>query len=163
VDVDVDAEWANSPSKVTPAMSNLDPELVNALAADANAAAADASRAGAAPAATLDPGPSGRVDISLFRSGSVSLSPRGQGVVPPAPDPGAAADPRAEEYRALFAEFVKLRRTTGESVEGFDVAHFVATLRDKRAQIMKQIPVKDVRFKLAFHNGKAAIRYMTVS
>ena len=30
-------------------------------------------------------------------------------------------------------------------------------------QIMRQIPVKDVRFKLAFQNGKAAIRYMTVT
>ena len=29
--------------------------------------------------------------------------------------------------------------------------------------IMKQIPVKDVRFKLAFANGKAAIRYQTVT
>ena len=44
-----------------------------------------------------------------------------------------------------------------------DADHFVETLRDKRAQITKQIPVKDVRFKLAFHNGKAAIRYMTIA
>ena len=56
-----------------------------------------------------------------------------------------------------------MRRTTGESVVGLDAALFVETLREKRAQIMKQIPVKDVRFKLAFHNGKAAIRYLTVA
>ena len=66
---------------------------------------------------------------------------------------------RTEEWRGLFAEFVKLRRTTGEPIEGLDAAHFVATLRAKRAEIMRQIPVKDVRFKLAFQNGKAAIRY----
>ena len=30
-------------------------------------------------------------------------------------------------------------------------------------EIMRQIPVKDVRFKLAFQNGKAAIRYLTVT
>jgi hypothetical protein len=58
---------------------------------------------------------------------------------------------------------VKLRRTTGESVEGLDAGRFVETLREKRAQIMKQLPVKDVRFKLAFQNGKAGIRYQTVT
>jgi hypothetical protein len=125
---------------------------------------------------------SGRVDISLARSGSVSVSRRATpGSVwpidphahaphahpPPAPPPHAppsnADDPRGEEYRALFEEFVKLRRTTGESVEGLDVSRFVETLREKRAQIMKQLPVKDVRFKLAFQNGKAGIRYQTVT
>jgi hypothetical protein len=54
-------------------------------------------------------------------------------------------------------------RTTGESVDDLDVTQFVETLREKRAQIMKQIPVRDVQFKLAFHNGKAAIRYLTVT
>ncbi len=92
----------------------------------------------------------------------MSLSPRAPGLPPPSIDPKAETDSRTEEWRSLFAEFVKLRRTTGEPIEGLDVAHFVATLRAKRAEIMRQIPVKDVRFKLAFQNGKAAIRYMTV-
>jgi hypothetical protein len=99
----------------------------------------------------------GRVDISLGRSGSVSMSPRAPGT------PTPADDPRAEEYRALFVEFVKLRKTTGEPVEGLDLAHFVANLQNKRAELMKQLSAKDVRFKLAFQNGKAAIRYVTVS
>lgn len=106
---------------------------------------------------------SGRVDISLARSGSVSVSPRGAGAPPMPADPSADVDPRIEEYRSLFSEFVKLRRTTGEPVEGLEFAQFVATLREKRAAIMQQIPVKDVRFKLAFQNGKAAIRYQTIS
>ena len=95
------------------------------------------------------------------RSGSVPVPPHGT----PArgSDSNVEADPRNEEYRSLFVEFVKLRRTTGESVEDLDVRRFIQTLREKRAQIMKQIPVKDVRFKLAFQNGKAAIRYMTVN
>ena len=118
---------------------------------------------GATPEARTDQARSGRVEISLVRSGSVSLSPRAPGLPPPSIDSKAAADPRTEEWRSLFAEFVKLRRTTGEPIEGLDVAHFVATLREKRAEIMRQIPVKDVRFKLAFQNGKAAIRYMTVT
>jgi len=99
----------------------------------------------------------GRVDISIGRSGSVSMSPR----VPGAPAP--TDDPRSEEYRALFVEFVKLRKTTGEPVEGLDLGQFVANLQHKRAELMKQLSAKDVRFKLAFQNGKAAIRYVTVT
>jgi len=99
----------------------------------------------------------GRVDISVGRSGSVSMSPRAPG----APTP--TDDPRVEEYRALFVEFVKLRRTTGEPVDGLDLGQFVANLHHKRAELMKQLSAKDVRFKLAFQNGKAAIRYVTVT
>jgi len=113
------------------------------------------------PDLRMDQARSGRVDTSLIRSGSVALQARGAGAN--AADPNAAADPRTEEYRSLFDEFVKLRRTTGEPVDDLDSAAFVATLREKRAQIMKQIPVRDVKFKLAFHNGKAAIRYLTVN
>jgi hypothetical protein len=109
---------------------------------------------------------SGRVDISLARSGSVSVSPRADAAPAWPIDPNASRgepDPHTEEYRALYAEFVKLRRTTGESVEGMDADQFVATLQKKRAEIMKRVPVKDVRFKLAFQNGKAAIRFVTVA
>jgi len=138
-------EWVGGPQAATPAIGNpVMPE-------------------GAAPEEQMDHARSGRVEISLVRSGSVSLSPRPPGLPPPSIDPKAAIDSRTEEWRGLFAEFVKLRRTTGEPIEGLDAAHFVATLRAKRAEIMRQIPVKDVRFKLAFQNGKAAIRYMTVT
>ena len=116
--------------------------------------------ANAVPKAEWEPAMSGRVEISMVRSGSVSLSSRAPNAHA---SPAGEADPRAEEYRGLFSEFVNLRRTTGESVEGLDVVHFVETLREKRAQIMKQLPVKDVRFKLAFQNGKAAIRFLTVT
>jgi hypothetical protein len=118
---------------------------------------------GAVPEFKLDQALTGRVDIPLARSGSVSMSPRAPGAAAALRDPKADDDPRSEEYRSLFDEYVKLRRTTGESVEGLDAAHFVETLREKRAQIMKQVPVKDVRFKLAFQNGKAGVRYVTVS
>jgi hypothetical protein len=105
---------------------------------------------------------SGHVDVSLARSGSVMLS-ASSAQAPSWPiDPTAAPDTRTEEYRALFAEFVKMRRTTGEPVEALNVNRFVDILRATRARIMKQIPVKDVRFKLAFQNGKAAIRYFTL-
>jgi hypothetical protein len=108
---------------------------------------------------------SGHVDVSLARSGSVSLpASETEGLSWPIDPtaPPAPPDTRTEEYRALFAEFVTLRRTTGESVEGLNVERFIALLRATRVRIMKQIPVKDVRFNLAFQNGKAAIRYQTV-
>jgi hypothetical protein len=136
-------EWSSGQSQVTPAMGNPMDIL------------------GAAPEAVFDQGFSGRVEIALARSGSVSLSGELDDEVTDADN--AEADPRTPEYRKLFIEFVKLRRTTGESNEGLEVGHFVDTLRRKRAEIMKQVPVKDVRFKLAFQNGKAAIRYLTVT
>ena len=101
---------------------------------------------------------SGHVDVSLARSGLVAMATR------PAPAGSAAvADPRTDEYRALFAEFVAMRRTTGEPVEGMNASQFIELLREKRAQLIKELAVKDVRFRLAFQNGKAAIRYQTVS
>src|SRR5262249_31058469 len=96
----------------------------------------------AIPEMPLDQARSGRVAAPLPRTGSVSTTPRPAGAPPPPPpDPTASPDPRIEEYRSLFAEFVRLRITTGESVDDLDAAQFVATLREKRAQIMKQIPV----------------------
>jgi hypothetical protein len=105
----------------------------------------------------------GRVEITLARSAAVSLSARIAGSPGWPIDPNAQRDPRTEEYRALFAEFVKMRRTTGEPVEGLDRDHFVEILSATRARLMTQIPIKDVRFKIAFQNGKAAIRYQTVT
>jgi hypothetical protein len=109
---------------------------------------------------------SGRVDVSLARSGPVALAPVNPAAMSWPIDPNALKaqpDPRTEEYRALFAEFVNMRRTTGEPVEGLNSDRFIEILHATRMRIMKQIPVKDVRFKLAFQNGKAAIRYQTVT
>jgi hypothetical protein len=137
-------EWAASQVQATPAIGNPLMPL------------------GAVPDPSEDHAFSGKVEIPLNRSGPVPFSSRPPRLPPPGGS-AAAADPRTEEYRSLFAEFVKLRRTTGESVDGLDAPRFIEMLRDKRAQIMEQTPVKDVRFKLAFQNGKAAIRYVTVT
>jgi hypothetical protein len=165
-------EWAAGRSQATPAIGNSapTPPVGNAIPTPpvGNPVATPAIGnpiipEGAAPEMPMLEGRSGRVEISLVRSGSVSLSPREPGSAGWPIDPAAAPDPRADEYKALFAEFITLRKTTGEPIAGLDIDHFIATLSAKRLDIMKQIPVKDVRFKLAFHNGKAAIRYMTVS
>jgi hypothetical protein len=143
-----------------PAPRHVTPSVANGGAATAHAmsGAENASQ----PAPPRERRLSGHVDVSLARSGSVMLS-ASSAQAPSWPiDPTAAPDTRTEEYRALFAEFVKMRRTTGEPVEALNVNRFVDILRATRARIMKQIPVKDVRFKLAFQNGKAAIRYFTL-
>ena len=113
----------------------------------------------------LDQSRSGRVDISLTRSGSVSFGGERREGPKRASTPmlGNENDPRNEEYKALYTEFVRLRRTTGEPIENLDVVDFVEVLQEKRAQLIRDLGVQDVRFRLAFDNGKAAIRYMTVA
>ena len=51
------------------------------------------------------------------------------------------------------AAAVRMKLGTGKAVE--------APLKTLPAQV--RVPVKDVRFKLAFQNGKAAIRFLTVT
>jgi hypothetical protein len=113
----------------------------------------------------MDPSRSGRVAMSLARSGSMSFPAERRGGAKRALTPklGNENDPRNEEYKALFTEFMRLRRTTGETIENLDVVDFVEGLQEKRAQLIRELGVKDVRFRLAFDNGKAAIRYMTVA
>lgn len=74
-------------------------------------------------------------------------------------DPG---DPWRDEYRALFEEYVKLRRTCGEAVDEMNRDLFVVTLQNQRIRLVQELGAKDVRFRLAFDNGKAAIRFTSV-
>jgi hypothetical protein len=109
---------------------------------------------------------SGRVDLSLARSGTIAIPTERSGAVrhaPALPPPfGTLDDPRTEEYRALFTEYLRLRRTTGEPLEEVDMNVFVDTLKEKRLQLVRDLAVPDVRFRLAFDNGKAAIRYVVL-
>lgn len=78
---------------------------------------------------------------------------------PPAPVPPAAPnEPLDRQYRALFAEFVKLRQTCREPIDDLDPDRFVAVLRWKRDELMRAHRVPDVAFRLGFHNGRAVIR-----
>ena len=72
-------------------------------------------------------------------------------------------DPLTEEYRALFAEYVDLRRTCGEAADDLDRDRFIEALRQERSHLIQKLAVKDVRFRLAFDNGKAAIRFKTIA
>jgi hypothetical protein len=72
--------------------------------------------------------------------------------------PVAPNDALDREYRALFAEFVKLRTACREPTDNLNVDRFVKALRWKREELVKAHGVAQVPFRVAFHNGRAAIR-----
>lgn len=80
---------------------------------------------------------------------------------PRATDAPHVEEPFATEYRALFREFVKLRRTCGETTEDLDRDRFVEVLFQKRAALIAQHAATEVKFRLAFDNGRAAVRFKT--
>lgn len=79
----------------------------------------------------------------------------------PPPPPHRDDDPQVIEYRALFGEFVKLRRTCGESTDDLSRDRFVEALLGKAAEVGGG-GTSGVRFQLVFDNGKAAVRYKRV-
>jgi hypothetical protein len=112
-----------------------------------------------------------RAALTRSRSGSVPIVPSrtpAAGVavarrLTPAAMAAAEADPATAEYRALFAEYVSLRRTCGEPVDTLNREDFVETLRRTRQRLIREDAARDVQFRLAFANGKAVIRFTTVS
>jgi hypothetical protein len=78
-------------------------------------------------------------------------------------DPSAAlgmitAAGRLAEYHALYREFVALRRTCGEATAGLDQDAFTAVLASKRSELIGRHAYKDVKFRVAFNDGKAVLR-----
>ncbi|HVV50047.1 MAG TPA: MXAN_5187 C-terminal domain-containing protein, partial [Polyangia bacterium] len=69
-------------------------------------------------------------------------------------------DAIGREYRALYVEFIKMRRTCREPIDNLDADRFVAALRQQRDQLSQKHANKEIRFRLAFDNGKAAIRFI---
>jgi hypothetical protein len=108
------------------------------------------------------PGLASHATHTRARTGAVPIYPSPpRSARRPTPIP-AAADPLGDEYRALWGEFVSLRRTTGESVDDIDRDDFVEQLRRTRAEIMHKDGARDVVFRLVFQNGKAVIRFTTL-
>ncbi len=71
---------------------------------------------------------------------------------------GAKGASTTPEYRALFREFLEVRRTCGEPTDNLDVDKFVVVLGQKRADLIARHGYKDVRFFVGFNDGKAVIR-----
>ena len=121
------------------------------------------------PDATVlaDPGLQPTAAATRARSGSVPIlttpgsgGPHWNG--PTSKDGEEEIDPATLEYRALFNEYLSLRRTCGEPTADLDRDDFVNTLRRTRDQLIKEDGASDVRFRLAFANGRAVIRFTTV-
>jgi hypothetical protein len=80
--------------------------------------------------------------------------------VPLPPSPPTQPDDRLErEYRALYTEFVTMRRTCREPPCTVNADRFVLLLRHQRDELIRKYGARDVAFRLAFQNGKAAIRF----
>lgn len=73
----------------------------------------------------------------------------------------AEEDALGREYRELYVEFIRMRRTCREPVDNLDPDHFVAALRRQHDELRQQYGQnKSIRFRLGFHNGKAVIRFV---
>lgn len=67
------------------------------------------------------------------------------------------------QYRALFSEFVKLRTACHEPTKNLDADRFVRVLRWKREELVSGWGLAKVEFRIAFHNGRAAVRLPALS
>jgi len=102
------------------------------------------------PAETsADPQGATTLPSSLFETNGPSAPP-----LPPVP----ANENLDREYRGLFAEFVKLRTACHEPTDNLDPDRFVRALRWKREELVRAHGPGQVSFRIAFHNGRAAIR-----
>jgi hypothetical protein len=72
---------------------------------------------------------------------------------------GANEDALAREYRELYVEFIKMRRTCREPVDNLNADHFVAALRKQHHELSHKYGNREIHFRIAFDNGKAAIRF----
>jgi hypothetical protein len=96
-----------------------------------------------------EPDPSHTLPGDLFETDDVPLPP-----------PHEQQDDLLErEYRTLYEEFNTVRQTCRQSPCALGVDRFVLLLRDQRDKLIRKLGARDVAFRLAFHNGKAVIRF----
>jgi len=144
VPVEVGSEFSNATVPVAAAANRLRAMERPGERTAPNDAASDKS-----PAAD-PPGGASTIPSSLFETnapGSLAL---------PAPPADETLD---REYRALFSEFVKLRTACREPTDNLDAERFVRALRWKREELLHGWGLTKVEFRIAFHNGRAAVRF----
>jgi len=96
-----------------------------------------------------EPHPSHTLPGDLFETDDVPLPP-----------PQEQPDDLLEgEYRMLYEEFNTLRQTCRQSPCALSVDRFVLLLRHQRDKLIEKLGVREVAFRVAFHNGKAVIRF----
>ena len=70
----------------------------------------------------------------------------------------AEQDDEQRHFRAVYEEFVEMKRKCGEATAGLTFLKFSGTLRKNKAAIVQKHGVKDVRFTVYEKNGKAALK-----
>jgi hypothetical protein len=91
--------------------------------------------------------------VAASQRGSIAALIRqssGQGV-PAEPDDGA-------QYRAIFDEFVALKRRCGESIDNLTYDRFLAKLRSNRDALIAKHGCRSVKFQVYVKDGKAALK-----
>jgi hypothetical protein len=110
---------------------------------------------------------------ALFSSSPQAAAPAGEAPIRPAaprPSPTAtsmfqAATPPAaaeesdeEHWRAIHAEFLRVRAQCGEPVEGLSYERFRPKLEKNKQQLVERHGCRTVRFSVYVKEGKAALR-----
>jgi hypothetical protein len=62
------------------------------------------------------------------------------------------------EWRAVYDEFLELKRQCGEKVDGFTFEKFEQTLTKRKGALMKQHGASQVKFSVYIKDGKAALK-----
>jgi Double sensory domain of two-component sensor kinase len=71
---------------------------------------------------------------------------------------GNASGEEDGQYRAIFDEFVALKRRCGESIDNLTYERFVSKLRANRDALMAKHGCRSVKFQVYVKDGKAALK-----
>ncbi|MBK8172073.1 MAG: hypothetical protein IPK60_17255 [Sandaracinaceae bacterium] len=66
--------------------------------------------------------------------------------------------PEDQHFRAVFDEFVNVKKQCGEPLQGFTYDKFVQTLKKNKEQIVAKHSASDVKFTVYVKDGKAALK-----
>ena len=72
------------------------------------------------------------------------------------------ADPDEEHYKAVFEEFLTVRRRCGEANDGLTFDKFSSRLKKNRDQLVEKYSCRSVRFQVYVKEGKAAVKAVPV-
>jgi hypothetical protein len=72
--------------------------------------------------------------------------------------PAAAEQSDEEHWRAIHAEFLRVRAQCGEPVEGLGYERFKPKLEKNKLQLIEKHGCRTVRFSVYVKDGKAALR-----
>jgi hypothetical protein len=107
-----------------------------------------------APAAAPSGPPAGEAPVRQAPRPSPTATSMFQAVTPPA----AAEESDEEHWRAIHAEFLRVRGQCNEPVEGLSYDRFRPKLEKNKQQLVERHACRTVRFSVYVKEGKAALR-----